>query len=158
MKKSYSSPALSSLGATTPHLSPAPRAIPHGANANARMRKSTSHPALSEIASATLMIPSNPLEHIGFHSILKTTPITTYDCALNFKTLDFPNQLIQPTDKDSEASKGLAACLATPSDPPEQRPMIFRQPSLKMIELVAQDDRLAERFNAMRKKLRKRAW
>jgi hypothetical protein len=164
MKKSKSSPTLSSLGTlgslgsigTHGVQAPTPRAVQN----NIIMRKSVSTAALSDMAPVTLMVPSTPLEQIGFHSLLKASPATMYDCAVNFNTLDFPKQLLGPRDQGTKGHTsdelGLAACLATPSDPPaEPRAPVFRPPMVaKWIEFCAGDEKLVERFNNLRRRLR----
>jgi hypothetical protein len=115
------------------------------------------------------MVPTTPLEHIGFQSLLKASPATLYDCAINYHTIDFPQQLLHghghgtsdkidgqdgKDGKDGKDGQGLAACLATPSDPPaEPRAPVFRPPMVAKW-ICAGDEKLAQRFNHLRRRLR----
>lgn len=123
------------------------------------MRKSISTNALTELAAASapsLTVPSNPLEQIGFHSLLKVTPTTTVDCAITYQTVDFPQQLLEESTTDDDNQKALAACLATPSEPPAERTPTFRHPSIRWLDFCSSDEKMLERFHSLRRRIRKR--
>lgn len=146
MKKSQSTPSLCALGGAGVQLQLQRRM----SFTNSGMRKSVSTTALTE-----LHVPNSPIEQLGFHSLLKASPVTTYDCAINYQTVDFPKQLLKPDDPNN--SMALAACIATPSDPLEPKSPVYRQPLFRWLEMCTNDERMAERFNNLRRKLKRRS-
>lgn len=135
MRKSQSSPGLSTMG-----------------KVSSLMRRSISTNAFSEQVQM-LPLPSNPLEQIGFNSLLKASPATTYECVINYQTLDFPSHLITPQAKNDEVSKGLAACIATPAEPLEPKNPVFRSTIPRWLEICSTNEKIAERFHLLRKRI-----
>jgi hypothetical protein len=93
---------------------------------------------------------------------MKMSPATTLECAINYQTFDFPKSIIESSrdgdDMDMDMDMGLAACVATPSDPPDgARSPVYRSASVgRWLEFCTTNDKFADRFHNLRKRLRKR--
>jgi hypothetical protein len=166
MKKSHSSPILSSLDRMDPRTPPNSRRVSnaYSTHMHMHMRKSVSAGALPDAVpvSALLPLPSTAIEQIGFSSLMKMSPATTLECAINYQTFDFPKSIIESSrdgdDMDMDMDMGLAACVATPSDPPDgARSPVYRSASVgRWLEFCTTNDKFADRFHNLRKRLRKR--
>jgi hypothetical protein len=157
MKKSQSSPILSSLDRVEPRTPPNSRRLSNAYSNH--MRKSVSTAALPEAASSLLPLPSTPIEQIGFSSIMKMSHATTLECAINYQTFDFPKSIIESSrDGGDGDSIGMAACISTPSDPPDgARSPVYRSASVgRWLEFCTTNEKFADRFHNLRKRLKKR--
>lgn len=149
MRKCLSAPSLSSLANDNTVLAPPMRSRNPTSNSGTLHKRNVS---VGAVMGEVFHMPTNPLEAVGFESVLHVSQKTVAECSLQYAT--FPEGLLhKDRDRDrDDVAYDMATCLATPPDVPEE---VTRMRFDKRICWTQQDGR-NQRYMEILARLRRR--